>query len=271
MNGELRAYGALFRLRMAAGLHYRSSVFGEVICRFIWIFMEILAYHALFRAAPNGFPLGLEQTVSYVWLQQTTFVLFKIVFSDNEIYDSINSGGIAYELVRPMGLYERWFYSAAANRLSYTLVNALPVIAVGLLLPPGWGLAKPATLSVLGLSFVSAALGLGTTAAVALLMFNTLFITISHRGIKIIFTAVTDFLSGGVIPLVFFPSSIRRLVQLSPFAAMRDTPLAIYTGSYTFSQSLAAMGLQLFWLVVLVLLGKFWMKRLLNRLVVQGG
>ena len=53
MNGELRAYGALFRLRMAAGLHYRSSVFGEVICRFIWIFMEILAYHALFRAAPN--------------------------------------------------------------------------------------------------------------------------------------------------------------------------------------------------------------------------
>lgn len=271
MSGELRACGALFRLKMTAGLHYRSAVFGEIFCRFIWIFMEILAYRALFRAAPNSFPLGLEQTISYVWLQQTTYVLFKVVFADQEIYDSISSGSIAYELVRPMGLYERWICSAAASRLSFTLINALPVIAVGLLLPPGWGLMLPPSAGRLGVSLISAALGLGVTAAVAMLLFSTLFVTISHRGIKIIFTAVTDFFSGGIIPLAFFPSSIRHLVQLGPFAAMRDTPLSIYTGSYTLSQSFAMIGLQLFWLAALILIGRFWMSRLLNRLTIQGG
>ena len=62
--------------------------------------------------------MTLTQTVSYVWMQQILFVLLRGVVGDAEIYSTIAEGSIAYELVRPVSLYGRWFSQSTANRIA---------------------------------------------------------------------------------------------------------------------------------------------------------
>lgn len=118
---------------------------------------------------------------------------------------------------------------------------------------------------------LSAALALGVVVAFAMLMHVSLFFTLSRRGIRVMVTAVTSFLSGGVVPLAFFPKELLAVVERLPFAAMQNMPLSIYAGSVAGADAARGIALQAFWLAALVLSGRAYMRAALNRVVVQGG
>mgnify|MGYP003378414279 CR=1 FL=1 len=243
----MRPYLSAFRIRFINGLQYRASALGEMLSRCMWAFMEILAFQALYKTGESGFSMELSQTAS------------------------ISGGSVAYELVRPAGLYGRWFCHAAAVRLSYTALNSLPVFLVASLLPAPYGMVLPEDMGQILLFLLSSLLALGVVAAFAMLMYISMFYTLSHRGLKIIVTAVTDFFSGGLIPLPFFPEPVLAVVDLLPFAAMRNVPLLMYSGSLSGSTALQGIALQVFWLTVLVLMGRLAMKKALGKVIVQGG
>lgn len=267
----MKMYLSVFRIRFINNLQYRALAFGEILSRFSWAVMEILAYAALYRTGAANFSMEFSQTASYLWLQETFLILFSVVYSDGEIYQAIAGGSIAYELVRPMSLYGRWFSQSAANRLSYTAVNCAPVILAALLIPKPYGLTLPSSAWQLILFPVSAVLALGVVVAFAMLMYISLFYIISQRGVKIIVTALTTFLSGGVIPLPFFPEPVLAVVRLLPFAAMQNMPLLIFNGSISGLRALQGIVFQIFWLAALVIAGRFFMGRALKKVVVQGG
>ena len=104
-----------------------------------------------------------------------------------------------------------------------------------------------------------------------MLIYISCFYTLSVVGIRIMAAALVDFMAGAVVPLPFFPPAFRAVAELLPFAAMQNLPLRIYSGQLTGTAMWQGMGLQVFWLGALVLLGRLWMRRALQRVVVQGG
>jgi len=264
----MRAYFSLFRMRMLTGLQYRSVFWFQILTRFLWGFLEALAFTAVYRAA-NGFSMTLSQTVTYMYLQQITFAMFSVVFGDGDIQSAIAKGDVATSLCRPMGLYGHWFSLACGTRLSASLVS-LPAIIPALLMPEPLRAALPG-IGTVCLFALSAMLALGVTVSCAMLMYISLFWLMSQRGIRVIVTAVTQFLSGGIIPLAFFPESFRRVLALSPFGSMMNAPLSIFCGVLTGRDILPVLALQLFWLAALAGLGQLLMHRALRRVTVQGG
>lgn len=267
----MKKYLSLFRIRLLNGLQYRAVLLSGMAARFVWAFMEILAYEALYRSGHADFSMSFSQMVSYIWVQQALYAFFLVVFSDGEIYSTISSGSIAYELVHPIDLYGRWFAQAAANRISGTVMNCLPVLLIALMMPEPYRMSLPLTPVQFFLFLFSVILGLFVTVAFAMLMYISLFYLLSQRGIKIIITALTGFLSGGVIPLPFFPEPILAVVRLLPFAAMQNMPLQIYTGNLVGTDALLGIAFQLFWLAVLFGIGKLAMGCSFKNVVVQGG
>ncbi|ABX43035.1 ABC transporter permease [Lachnoclostridium phytofermentans] len=267
----MRIYLSIFRIRIINSLQYRTVAFGEIITRFFWGLMEILAFSALYRSGQSNFSMDFSQTVSYIWMQQVLFVLFLVVFGDGEIYSTIRSGSIAYELVRPMSLYNRWFCQSASNRIAPTILNCMPVLLLASIMPKPYKISLPVGLGQFLLFLLSSVLALGVVVAFTMLMYITLFYTLSHRGIKIIVTALTTFLSGGVIPLPFFPEPTLTIVKILPFAAMQNMPLLIFSGSIMGMDVLKGIALQIFWLVALIFIGQLAMRHALKNVVVQGG
>lgn len=271
MTKELKVYFSMFRIRFNHNLQYRAVVLGAVLKGFLWAMMEVLGYLAIYRMGGDGLPMELSRTVSYVWAHESFIVLFSVVFGDGEIFSAIRSGEVVYDLARPVGLYGRWYCQSASNRLSFALVNCLPVLILGALVPKPYGLTLPGSAAQVFLFLVSALLAFGVTVAMAMLMYVSLFCFISQRGIRIIVRVVTSFFSGGVVPLPFFPEPIRRVAELLPFGSMQNMPLQIFCGNINGSQALRGIGLQIFWLWAMVFLGWLAMRRATVKVVSFGG
>jgi len=261
----------LFRIHFSAGLQYRAAALGGIATQFAWGFMLILQFSAFHRSAPDAFPMTPEQIASYIWMQQALLALFMTWFVEHDILASITSGSIAYELVRPMNLYNRWYCKASANRIVKATLRCLPILLVAFLLPGPYRMSLPDSVSQFSIFIISTALGLGVVVAFSMFIYITAFYTLSSMGVRLVASVLADFFAGAIIPLPFFPDGIRHVVELLPFAAMQNMPLRIYSGSIAGADALWGLGLQVFWLVTLVFFGKLAMKKALRKVIVQGG
>lgn len=264
-------YLAVFRIRFVGALQYRVAALAGMATQFAWGFMELFAFAAFYRADPGAFPMEFSQTVSYIWMQQAFLRLFFVWLGDNEISQAISGGGIAYELVRPLDLYGRWLCQDAAGRLASTALRCVPVLLVAYLLPGQYRMPLPPDLARLALFLLGTALALGVASALTTLMYITLFYTLSPAGVRTLFSSLTMFLSGSIVPIPFFPAPLRAVAELLPFAAIQNTPLRIYSGNMAGAEALRGVALQIFWLAALLLAGRLCMDRALKKVVVQGG
>ena len=267
----MKPYLALFNIRFSNSLQYRSAAIAGIVTQFAWGFMYILAFFAFYESNPAAFPMTFEQTVSYIWIQQAFMALFFIWFFEMSIFEQIESGNVAYELVRPIDLYNKWFVSTAANRLARAALRCSPILIIAFLLPHPFRLVLPNDPLQLVMFFISIILTLGVVVSLGMLIYISAFYTINSAGTRIVVAVSGDFLSGGMIPIPFFPDVIRNIVELSPFGAMQNIPLLIFGGYLTGDALTRGISIQVFWLVVLVILGKFLMQNAAKRVVIQGG
>lgn len=265
-----KKYLALFRVRFQNEMQYRVAALAGVCTQFVWGFMEILLFRA-FYAGGGEMPMTFSQLVTYEWLQQAFLALFMLWFWDKDIIEAITGGNIAYELARPMDLYNMWFTRVAAQRIARALLRCLPILLVAFLLPEPYRMSLPVSFGAFLLFVVSTALGLCVVAALTMLVYALTFFTMSASGVRIFAASIAELLSGAVVPLPFFPEKWRLLAELSPFAAVQNLPLRLYSGNLAGDEALFYLGMQVFWLVALVLLGRILLRRMRRRLVVQGG
>ena len=267
----MKKYLAMFRIRFVNALQYRAAALAGMATQFAWGFMEIFAFAAFYRADPGAFPMEFSQTVSYIWMQQAFLALFASWFWERDIATAIMEGSIAYEMVRPVDLYSRWFCQASANRLARAAMRCAPILVVAFIVPEPYRMALPPDAGQLLLFLISALLALCVVVAFSMLMYISLFYTLSPMGVRLIVAVLSDFLAGATVPLPFFPGPLRAVAEMLPFAAMQNMPLRIYSGNIAGAGALAGIAFQLFWFVALLCIGRFFMARALKKVIVQGG
>lgn len=87
---------------------------------FAWGGMYLILYHTFYQSGTGAFPMDMQALSAYIWLQQAFLALFMVWDMDNDIFELISSGNIAYELCRPCDLYsmiffERWEAGSAGR------------------------------------------------------------------------------------------------------------------------------------------------------------
>lgn len=267
----MRKYLSFFRIRFIAGLQYRAAAWAGIATQFTWGGMTLLMFWAFYQNGENSFPMTFPELSSYIWMQQALLGMFMAWFFDNEIFESITSGNIAYELCRPCDIYSMWFVKNMAIRLSKMVLRCLPILLVAAFLPSPFHITLPSSL-LSGLLFpVSLTLGFLVLISFSMLIYISAFYTISPVGIRILTTSVIEFFAGAVIPIPFFPEALQPVIYALPFASMQNTPFLIYTGHVSGTEALQSMLLQIIWLALLMTLGRILMKCALKKVVVQGG
>lgn len=267
----MKTYLSVFRIRFIATLQYRFATLAGLVTQFVWGFMEILVYAAFYKVNAAAFPMEFSQIVSYIWMQQAFLPLFSLSFWDWEFSDAIESGSISYELVRPVDLYGRWFFQAAAKRLARVMLRCIPAFLVAFFLPEPYRMVLPPDFVQLLLFFMSVLLALCVVVAFSMLMYISVFYTLSSRGTKLVVGLIADFFAGMVILLPFFPEALQNVIRFLPFAAMQNMPLRIYSGNIAGMEAVIGITLQVLWIVILLMIGKFTIRRALSKVVVQGG
>lgn len=267
----MRGYFSIFKLRLSNGLQYRTAAIAGVATQFFWGFMLIMVYRAFYSMASGPMPMSLEQVVTYVWLQQSFFALIMLWHRDNELFDLVTTGNIAYELCRPSDLYSFWYAKILAARLSGTILRCLPIILIAWFLPAPYRMMPPPDMASLVLFIISLVLGLFVVVALSMLIYISVFYTMSPVGSLLMFSVAGEFMAGMIIPVPLMPEWMQQIVSLFPFRWTADFPFRVFSGHIAVQEALFGISVQLVWLVGLILLGKFLMQRALRRVVVQGG
>ena len=85
------------------------------------------------------------------------------------------------------------------------------------------------------------------------------------------FCSIMEVLSGQIIPLPFFPEQVQRILEWNPFASTGNVPFRVYSGNLIGAEMVRAILIQIFWLILLNVLGRLLAARGEKRAVVQGG
>jgi len=267
----MRKYASFFKMRLMAGLQYRAAALAGMSTQFVWGTMEILLYRAFWLEHPERFPMGMEALSSYIWLQQAFLTLFALWNWEYDILESVKTGSVAYELLRPTDIYSMWMARSVATRLSRAALRMIPVLVVSSLIPAPYGLRLTVSPAVFGLFLLSMVLMVLVVCAYTLLVYALTFYLTDPNGIMVLSVAAADLLGGAIVPLPFLPNGLRQIAELTPFASMQNVPLRIFSGDIPMDAIPRVMGLQVFWIAALVLAGYLLTRRGLRRAVILGG
>lgn len=268
---SLRKYVAFLKIHFLARLQYRSAALSGIVTQVFWGMMYILLYNASYASRPEMAPMTVDQTSSYIWIQQAFLIFFNLWTFDNKVFQDIRSGDIAYDLVRPLNVYGVWFIKNIALRLGHVVLRSIPILILGAFLPPPFHLILPQNLlQTIGFVVVLSG-GFVLTVSMMMLIYISAFYVTEVRGVLMFSFHIYALFAGQIVPLPFFPDAFRKIAELLPFGATADLVGRVYNGHINAVELLQRIGIQLFWIIVLIWLGVRLTNRAMKRVEVLGG
>ena len=244
---------------------YRMEVFTNLGSLLVRVYLLRMLWTALYaqNAAPAGIPLHAIVTYSTIALLMS---LVLEIDGTRMIREKIREGTIATDLMKPISL-PLYFFSDGFGQTIFHALLIIPALLLALLLVR-IDVPAPGVLAAFTLSFV---LGYLVNFVLNFLMNSVAFWTLETFAIQLMVRWVSDLLSGQIVPLIFFPGFLQKIVLGLPFAAIYSTPLLIYVGAIHPRQYAQALLLQVMWFAIFAGLAAVVWRAAQRRVVVQGG
>lgn len=263
----MKAYFSVWSARFRTLLQYRAAAVAGFGTQLFWGLIRVMVFTAFYQSTTVPPPMPLPDMITYLWLIQAMFAL-TMWNIDQDVRNMIQTGTVAYEMLRPLDLYGLWYSRAMAARVAPTLLRAVPMFVVALLF---LGMRLPPTLES-GFAWIVATCGaVLLSAAFSTLITITQLYTIASDGIARIAPILTYTLSGMLIPLPLLPERLQPIFDFLPFRSMIDTPFRLYTGHIPATHLGLVLAHQLAWTAAFVLFGRWLLSRATRRMVIQGG
>ena len=248
-------------------LQYRGAVVGGIVCQVFFGLILVALYRALYAGRPQAMPISSVTT--YVWLQQAFFRM--LLAADADLLDKIRTGGIAYDLCRPVQMYGYYYARIMAQKLLGSLMRAAPMLVFAVLLPEGWGISAPVSLPALGAAALALGVGLLCVCALENVTMGFTMRTLDPRGVQALLNLLMMILAGNILPLTLFPDSWQKVITALPYAQLLDAPIRLYTGERALADAPGVLAMQAGWTALIAAFGLLLWRSNQKRLVLQGG
>jgi ABC-2 type transport system permease protein len=263
----MRLYWEVARRGYRRFATYRAATFAGVFTNTVFGFMRAYVLVALFAARSEVGGFDLTDAVTYVFLGQG-LIMAVYLWGWWEVALTIRSGDVVTDLARPFDYQLYWLAQDLGRAAYHALFRGVPPFLVGALVfelrLPDHPLTWPAFA-------LSVALAVCVSFALRFMVNLSAFWLLDYRGAGAMAQAVWTFLSGFVIPVAFFPGTLRAVAEVLPFAAFLQTPVNVFLEKERGWELAGALAFQAVWAVVLLLLGRVLLAAAMRKVVVQGG
>lgn len=257
-------YREFMRMGFREATAYRFNAVMALIGSILYLVMVFAIWTAI--DASGQLATGLTGVLTYVLLGQ---VVSNSVFVDVEsfISEKVREGTIVNELKRPVSLRLQIYSFLAGRTIFQTLSRGLPVLVIGFLFlniqtPDAFNAAS--FLVALFLSF-------NLVFAFSYLTSMFIFWTNIGWGIRAMRSNIQDVFSGVLFPLYLLPDGLGTIFGYLPFQSMADGPIRIFTMDITGPEVFSVFGLQVFWIIIMIILGELMWRKAKKKMTVQGG
>lgn len=263
----MKRYLAFTRGSFMVGLVYRFGPLFSLLGNFIYLGVAYYLWKSIYKNSNTLRDLTFNQTFLYIAIGSAVFILLK-TYVDWEVSYEIREGIISTYLVRPVDYQGYIFFISLGQILMSLLVITLPTILIITLvfrvqIPLGLGtLLFPLSLILALLISFCFDYFVGTVA----------FYTESVWGLSTVKEITVLALSGALIPIQFFPETLRNILLLLPFQTIYHTPLMMLTKpDQPLTAFLPMLAVQAVWAVALYILTRVFFNQAVKVLRVAGG
>ena len=268
MANKIIKYAALTNNIFKVMLTYRVSFFIMTLGVAIKLLVFYFFWKAVYVSEKLIAGMSFSDMITYLCVSAVVSNLIGFFFVEGGIAGKIRDGTIANELVFPMDyqvkkLFETIGMIGMRGLITGLLTFIIGFFFLGISLPPDIFSGVAFLISVALAQTIEQSMGFCT--GMAAFFTTNLFGSIMTRRM------ITDFFSGALVPLDFFPAVLKSISAYLPFQAVVYIPVSIYLGKIRGTNICSALLLQIFWAVLLWGLGTFIWSRAVKYLETQGG
>ena len=244
----MKKYLYVVKTQIIKSLTYEFNVYGNIIMQTIIMITSSFFWKALYKDHSTVSGVDADSMLTYVIVSSLLSVLL-ITNVERRIQISVQKGTVATDMMKPISLFGVYFAEDIGNIVALEMadLHALPLFVISV------------TESVLINWLIAALFGMIAFTAVNI---DALIQVKKH---------LLRLLSGSIIPIWFFPSSVARVLESLPFIYIYQLPLSIFIGKGDRAQQIRQMQIQFLWLVILAALFFFVQNRITRKVMVQGG
>lgn len=263
----MRLFWELTKLSFQRHLTYRAAALAGLATNLFFGLLRAAVLIALYGARQEVAGITLTGAITFTGLSQAV-IAYLSLFSWNEVMNSVYTGDVASDLLKPMGYLRFWMAQDLGRAAAGLLMRGVTIMVAYAVLfdvtVPERGTQWLALAVVLALSWL---VSFGWRFLVNL----SAFWTPNAQGVGRFFFILSWFLSGFFMPLRYFPDWFVRLCYLTPFPHTINTVVEVYLGILTGPALVRALLGQIVWVAILVVAGQLVLRAGVRQLVIQGG
>jgi len=263
----MRLFWEITKISFQRQLTYRAATIAGFITNYFFGILRATIFVALYDIQPSVEGISVNGAITYAALGQA-LIGFLSLFHWYELMDTVTTGDIASDLLKPMNYFLYWM----AQDLGRALVQ---LILRGIILMAGFSLIYDLTwpISPLHISVVLLSLALSWIISFSwrFLINLTAFWTPNARGILRLSFVLSWFFSGFLMPIRFYPGWVSTIANLTPFPHMFNTVIEVYLGVIQGPELVLALVIQFIWSLGLIAFGQLILRAGVRKLVIQGG
>ena len=251
-------------------LAYRMRYVTGILTYLMFVSVNYFIWEAVFANSEPGMKIKgytFKEMVTYIsiaWISRSLY--FSNI--DEQIDELVKTGQISIFLIRPVNFHNIMIFQAIGESLFRLIFFTAPISIVIVSIFP---VALPKSL-LDGLMFlISSSLSFLVLAEMNFLIGLLSFHIKSIQGIVRAKYFLIQLLSGLLLPITFFPEVLEKIVNLLPFVTIAFLPLQCYLGKVPYTEFPALIFHQFFWVIFLYVLGRFFWKKAISHLTLQGG
>ena len=263
----MRLFWELVKLSFQRQLTYRAATLAGLATNFFFGMLRASVLTSLYGARSQVEGVSLEGAITFTALSQASLA-FLSMFSWYDVMDSVYSGQVGSDLLKPMNYFTFWMAQDLGRALASLLTRGLTIMVAYAVFV---GLTFPQTAVQWSVLLVALFLSWLVSFAWRFLVNLASFWTPNAQGVGRFAFVLSWFLTGFLMPLRFFPGWFVRLAYLTPFPHTVNALIEIYLGVLSGPELLQTLLGQLLWAVALILAAQLALRAGMRRLVIQGG
>jgi ABC-2 type transport system permease protein len=248
-------------------LAYRAALMAGLATNLFFGFLRAAVLVALYGSRTEVSGISIEGAITYTGITQG-IIGYLSLFSWYELMNSVYTGAIATDLLKPFNYYRFWLAQDLGRALAQLLLRGVPILVIYALV---FNITTPTSFYQWLAILISMILAWNISFSWRFLLNLSSFWVPNAVGILRFGFLVSWFFSGFLMPIRYFPEWFQQVCYLTPFPHLINTIVEIYLGVVDGPELINIVLLQICWALGLMAFCYWVLNAGIRRLVILGG
>ena len=263
----MNAFFATIRISFRRQLTYRAANLSGLATNLMFGFFRASVLIALYNGQSSVNSLSIRSAITYAGLTQA-LISYLTFFNWYDLMHTIYDGQVGSDLLKPLNYFLYWLGIDTGRAMGTFLIRSMPLFIVYAFF---YDITLPQSILQWAAFLFSIIFALIISFAWRFMVNLAAFWTPNALGIGRFAFGLSWIFSGFLMPLALFPNWLAQFSRLTPFGASLYIPIQIFLGEVAGWALFESFLIQVFWIVVLIILGHVVLSRGIKKLVIQGG